>query len=185
MLIGVLMLLTNLDLLPGSFQGYIWPLLMIAAGVFILFGRGWFRPTPRSHDSKTLRVPSAGVAQADVRMKHGAGELRITAGASPANVQEGEFSPGIEHSQEMEAEVLKVRLESPSIFWFPPMWAHGHAWIVRLNADVPTRLKMECGANKTEIDLTGLKITEMKLETGASGNHIRLPAGAGFTRVDI
>ncbi|NPV57552.1 MAG: hypothetical protein HPY76_12890 [Anaerolineae bacterium] len=187
LLIGALMLLTNLGMLPGSVWRYFFPLMLIAAGLYVLFGRGWLRPNPneRVTEIESLSLPLAGARQADIRIKHGAGSLTVRSGAAPANILEGEFSAGVQHEVEDQQGMLKVELEAPSLFMLPPMWDYGHAWDVRLNAAVPLRLRLKTGADQTDLDLTDLNVTELEIDTGASANRVRLPANAGFTKVDI
>jgi hypothetical protein len=43
---------------------------------------------------------------------------------------------------------------------------------------------VESGAADSDIDLSGLRVTELRLRTGASGTRVTLPVAAGFTRVD-
>lgn len=44
---------------------------------------------------------------------------------------------------------------------------------------------MEVGASDTCLDLTGLRVMELRLRTGASSTEVRLPAHAGHTRASI
>ncbi len=46
-------------------------------------------------------------------------------------------------------------------------------------------LKCETGASKSVLDLRDLKVSELKLETGASATEVTLPANAGYTRVKV
>jgi hypothetical protein len=54
-----------------------------------------------------------------------------------------------------------------------------------VNGEVPLSLSITSGAGETQADLTHLKVSELRLQTGASSSEIQLPAGAGHTRVNI
>jgi hypothetical protein len=59
-----------------------------------------------------------------------------------------------------------------------------YAWSAGLSGEVPLSLRVETGAADSELDLSGLRLTELRLRTGASETRVTLPAAAGFTRVD-
>lgn len=83
---------------------------------------------------------------------------------------------------------MKVKLSVPSRsgFIFPWRWSPGALdWTVQLNEDVPLSLDFETGASRSEVDLTDLKVTEVKIETGASATTMTLSARAGFTKVAV
>jgi hypothetical protein len=45
------------------------------------------------------------------------------------------------------------------------------------------RLTVKTGASKTEADLSALRVTELRVQTGAADTAVTLPAAAGITRV--
>lgn len=53
-------------------------------------------------------------------------------------------------------------------------------WDVALNAQIPTALTLNLGANKSVIDLRDMNITDLKLEMGASEIQLTLPASGRF-----
>lgn len=57
-------------------------------------------------------------------------------------------------------------------------------WDVALNANIPIALKLNLGANKSDIDLSDMNITDLDLDTGASETKIILPARGRF-RADL
>lgn len=57
-------------------------------------------------------------------------------------------------------------------------------WTVGLSAEVPLRLSIETGAARTEADLSDLRVTDLRVRTGAAETSITLPRAAGLTRVD-
>jgi hypothetical protein len=54
---------------------------------------------------------------------------------------------------------------------------------VQLAAGVPMALDVQAGAADSTIDLTALRVTQLRLETGAADTVVRLPANAGLTTV--
>jgi hypothetical protein len=46
-------------------------------------------------------------------------------------------------------------------------------------------LNLKTGASANQFDFTDLRLTDLKLETGASSTDLTLPANAGQTKVDI
>ena len=82
----------------------------------------------------------------------------------------------------------KVRLHTPHDgFWsFPDGFgAHGLAWNLALNRQIPLRIKLDTGASENILELADLLVRELNVQTGASDTRITLPAAAGLTRVEI
>ncbi len=182
--VGALLLLDNLDILPFSVWGLLWPLLLIAAGVWVLLGvsRGG-----RAVETQQVSIPLEGEPTARVKLSHGAGELRVSSGAAPGYLLSGTFNGGVEYRSTREAGRQIVRLKSPPVFVAP--WdmfgRNARLWSVELNSDIPLSLEIESGASSSRIDLSGVRLTDLELEFGASSADVSLPAGAGHTRVKI
>ena len=72
-------------------------------------------------------------------------------------------------------------------FTMPWELAAGHRldWSLRLNSEIPLSLDVETGASETRMDLSGLRVTELWLRTGASASELTLPSEAGATRAEI
>jgi len=182
-LFGGLLLLNNLGILKVSFN-LLWPLFLILLGAWVLIGPLIFR---RSVESEKVSIPLEGAGKAHVRIRHGAGRLEITGGAGANDVASGAFGGGVEYRARMDGDTLKVRMRVSSDFFFPfPMFNTGGLdWSVALNNTIPMSLDIGGGANDAHLDLTELKLTELRIETGASSMELVLPANAGFTKVRI
>jgi hypothetical protein len=78
----------------------------------------------------------------------------------------------------------RARLAPPT----PPAgWEFNRApytWTMGVSGEVPLRLRVEMGAADAELDLSGLRLAELRLRTGASETRVTLPAAAGVTLVD-
>lgn len=185
-LFGILLLLNNLGILDVNVWSLIWPLFLIALGVWTLWGVFFGRP---SVETEEVAIPLEGAAQARVRIRHGAGRLRVDAGAGPGELAAGTFDGGLDHRVKREGDMLDVEMRVPagSHFFFPWMWGPWHTlnWSFGLNGEIPLSLDLETGASDMRLDLTDLRVTDLRLQTGASATDLTLPANAGHTRVKI
>jgi hypothetical protein len=181
-LIGGILLLDNLGFFARfniSVWALIWPLFLIALGVWILAG-SFFRG---SSEMEHAVVRLEGASRARVRVQHGAGRLVFGAGGSPDALLEGDFGGGVVVDPRRSGDTLEATLKTATQL-FPFMWAPGTGlnWNVSLNRDIPLELKLEVGACETRLDLSDLKVTDLRVESGASSTEVTLPANAGATR---
>jgi len=81
--------------------------------------------------------------------------------------------------------LLDARLElTPD--WLPPFSGGGEAeWNLRLNCDVPLKMRIDSGAAQSELNLRDLRVTDLEFHTGASKTDLTLPAAAGLTTVKV
>jgi hypothetical protein len=183
-LVGVVLLLGNLGVIAVTW-GLIWPLVLIAFGVWILWG-GLFAPSSVGVVEDSIPLESA--TSARVRINHGAGRLRIGAGAAAGDLVSGAFGGGLDKRILHDGDRLDVRLGVPGHgFPFAPWhWARGaFDWTASFNRDVALELRLETGASDNHLDLRELRVTDLRLQTGASATVLRLPAAAGQTRARI
>jgi hypothetical protein len=184
-LIGVLLLantLTQIDI-----GRYFWPLLLILLGLWVLWGV--FR-APRTLETEEATIPLAGARDARVRVRHGAGRLRVGSGAGLDELLSGSFGGGLEQQVKRTGDTLDVELKmrvSAAHFTFPWMWGPRSTldWTVDLNEEIPLSLDVETGASDNTLDLADLRVTDLRLQTGASATKITLPASAGRTQARI
>lgn len=177
LLVGGLMLANEMGIrLPNgnSLMSLFWPVLLIGLGAWVILGV-FFR---KELKSESASVDLQGAQEADVRIEHGAGELRLHEGASGTDLLRGMFTGGLESDASRNADRLDVRLRPVNDFFpLPPFGVHNQRdWDVAFNRDIPTRLNMNLGANKSTIDLRELNITDIKLKSGASETALTLPA---------
>ncbi len=179
-LVGGLLLLQNMELLKIDVWKLLWPLFLIAAGVWVLLGF-FFRKTPETEHAS---VALEGATLARVHIRHGAGRLTIQGSAAPGNLVEGDFGGGLVLDTRRSGDQLEVTLRMPSQAF--PTWGPGYSldWILNLAQDVPLELDVEGGANEAHLYLTDLKVTRLNLKTGASSTELLLPTNAGLTQVD-
>jgi hypothetical protein len=178
-LLGMLFLLGNV--LGISMWLLIWPSLLIALGIWILLGRPgrW-----RSAVAEPGAVALEGAGRARLHIHHGAGRLTIGSGTAPDQLLAGTFSGGLHSHTSREGDLLDVELrprEAGPWTWGP----HGIDWSFNLSKEVPLSLGLETGASDMTLDLSGLRLTDLRLKTGASSTYLTLPASAGYSRAVI
>jgi hypothetical protein len=187
-LIGVLLLLSNLGLLPVNIWPLIWPGILIVLGLWILFRRTFGRG---SVEAETISVPLDGAQKARVVISHGAGRIHVSGAAAPGQLLSGQFNGGSEVKVNRSRDMLDVDLRADVgrgfDLAFPWIWGPGSAldWTFGLSSEIPLSLEMKTGASELNLDLTQLRLTDLRLETGASSSDIMLPARAGLTRVSV
>jgi hypothetical protein len=179
LVVGVLLLLSttgNLGIGPMELMSRWWPVVVIAVGLWLLLAA--VLPT-RRFGSDTLELPLDGAASADVKVTFGGGQLSIGAGR-----------PGILLNGTFEGIPAKYRMRGPGSVHVEPEadvampWANPTpSWRMGLATDVPVALQVDAGANRTTLDLSDLKVTRLRINTGASETLVRLPRAAGETHV--
>ncbi len=183
--VGALFLLDNFGWLPGSAWNWLWPIFLIFFGLSLLLRRG-AGPEP-VEDSASLD----GAASARISFKHGAGVLEVRGGAGPDELFHGEFAGGIDKRLARQGDHVEVTLQAREQDWtnwmLPWNWGGGRGmdWNVCLAAGPRLALVFETGASDTRLDLSGLRVSELTVKTGASSTRVTLPAQAGATTVRI
>ena len=178
-IVGGVLLLDNLGLLGGiNIWGVIWPLVLIAIGVWIIWGSS-FR---RKQESEQISVPIESTQRARVKLSHGAGKLVVTSGAPDGMLLSGDFRGGVELHKSQKGDQLDVRVNPDSFAWFPGSTLD---WNVSISSAMRLVLDVETGASDTRLDLADLKLDELYLKSGANATAITLPDNAGFTRTRI
>jgi len=181
LLVGVLMFANAMGIrLPNgaSFMDLFWPVVLLGAGAWVLIGV-FFRG---SMDVENAVVNLDGASSLDLKVSHGAGELKIHSGANANEAARGSFTGGLSHKANRNGDQLQVRMRpAKEIMDFPVFGPPNQIdWDLSLNAGIPTSLVMNLGANKSVIDLRDMNITDLKLETGASDTNLTLPANGRF-----
>lgn len=183
--LGGLLLLRSLGIITWNVWLIFWPAILILAGAWMLLG-----PSVVKDEQKTdsLAIPLESAQEAVVDINHGAGTLKIGAGAKATNLVEGTFVGGVEQRIDYSSDWASLTLSAPSnvIFGFPGTFGpEGLRWDVRFNDRIPMDLRLHTGAGESRLDLSSLLVQKLSLETGASSTVITLPARAGMTDVEV
>ena len=176
--LGGLFLLDNFGVLPVPAWSLFWPLALIGLGALTLFGV--MRRNVR-RELTAAEIALEGAARARVRVQHGAGVLRVHAGAKPGMLASGSFVGGLARSTRREGDLLVAELKPDTdvvAFATPWNWGPGGAydWDLALTDTVPLDVSFETGASESHIDLSGLRISGLSIKTGASSTALTLPA---------
>jgi len=187
-LLGLLLLLSNLGVIAVDVWSLLWPLALIAIGGSLLWA---VLAGPRTTEVEEAEVRLQEAGRAHLRLRHAAGRLTVTAGAAPGLLLSGRFGGGVEKRIRPDADGLRVELSLPRrafpSFLVPGRgWSgHGLEWVLALSPEVPLTLSVDSGASENRLDLSALMVTELRVETGASSTEVTLPAAAGYTRAHI
>jgi hypothetical protein len=181
-ILAVFLLFNQQGWLKGDVLGYFWPVVIILLGIWILvsaLGRG-----RAGASGQKLSIPLESAQAARIKLEHGAGRLNLRAGASSTEILNGDFGTEVDYKSRLEADQLEVKLRTSPHFW---AWYPGENldWDIRLNGDIPLKLKIDSGASASTLDLTDLKVVLLDIDTGASSTEVNLPANAGNTLVDV
>lgn len=185
LLIGGALLLENLgylDFLGVSVWTLIWPLALIALGIWFLLSS---RLQPDVAETETLVIPNEGETRAEVWLDYAAGELHIDGPTAAGELLNGTFGGGLRHSVQRDAGGTKIRLRSPNQIVGPWNWftLTGRRWEIRLTDAVPLELIVKTGASEAYLNLEHLQVTRVSLESGANETTIIAPARAGMTEI--
>ena len=187
LLIGGLMFINELGIkLPNgmSLTELFWPMLLIGGGFWVLAGVFFRRSGNVEVESASIELQ--GTSSANLKISHGAGELKIHSGANANELVHGTFGGGLEHKATRNGDRLEVRMRPAKDYVdFPFLGSHTQLdWDIALNADIPTALTLNLGANKSMLDLRDMNITDLDLDTGASDTKLMLPSKGRF-RADL
>lgn len=181
LLVGGFLLANEMGIrLPNgmSLMELLWPLGLILAGLWVLFGvflRGKI-------ETENASIDLQGATSASLKISHGAGELNIHSGANSNELLHGSFAGGLDHKATRNGDRLEVRMKpAKDVMDFPFFGPRAQLdWDVALNPQIPTALTLNVGANKSMLNLRDLTLTDLKLETGASETRVTLPANGRY-----
>ncbi len=184
-LAGLLLLLDNLGLLQVHIWALIWPVFIIAIGVWTLLAA---KQGSDILEKEQISIPLEETKRGKLNLSFGAGQLQIHADPANETLLKGSFSGGVEKSVRREDEFAALQLKPVSGNFFSALmpWTWGaREWIFGLNRSIDWQLHLEMGASDALIDLKELRITELSIDTGASNTKVILPSSAGYTHVDL
>ena len=154
----------------------------------LLLGAGMALHAVSAQEKLIRQVPLSGESTMLVRIEGGMGTLLVRRGASNTafslvqiSREADEAVPMVQYNVKDNKGVLTVELNGNEnedgdglaqllhIF----KGKHGGSWRLELTDRVPIDFRMEFGAGEATLDLTGLVMTGLRLETGASSLRIR------------
>jgi len=180
-LLGGVMGLQAAGVISGSVWGYIWGVLLIFLGIWVISSIYY---KPKFDEAHRITVSRKNARQADLKFDFGAASLVVLGGASPDTVLEGLSGTTLDLRTEYLDDRVAVQVNAGPSF-IPFLGPEGWSWRFKLNNDLPMTLKFESGASSIDLDLSDLKVSQLRVETGASSSKIVLPAHAGKTLVEL
>lgn len=178
--LGVIYLFGSLGIVHVAWT-VLWPILIIAVGVVILYSA--FRPSRNSASNATVERGSSGRLELDLGV--GAGRFRLTGGAAAGNLVEvASTNDDIATQIDRVGDRALVRLRQ-DLAWWPDAWRGGADWTVRVAGEVPTLLTMNAGAGDFMLDLSGVTLAGARIQIGAAQARVILPRPRGEVEVRV
>ena len=205
--LGIVLLLNNLEVLPWTIWEvilYMWPLLLIVAGLDLLIGRrsvwgsllvlvlmfavlaggAWlfwaYAGTSQAPAGEEIRQALDGATRAEVVIAPAIGTLHIDALPESARLVEGVIRP-VSGEQVMRDFTVKgktatftLRSGGAAFFPFTGGWSQ-RGWDLGLNPDVSLQLEVSLGLGESEVDLTGLTVSDLDVDMGIGQTKVILP----------
>ncbi|HKP51401.1 MAG TPA: toast rack family protein [Chloroflexia bacterium] len=217
-LAGVLFLLNNMGVLPWAIWGQLWrlwPLVLIAIGLDMLFGRrspglsllimvgvlaggaaflyytGGFDPGKLV--SSQLSEPLGNARSADVSVHIGTSELYIDGKASGEQLVAGtleyydkEKEPARDVNRNGDRVVINLEQRGDGpSSWFNFDGNRSPRWDLHLATGIPVTLKVDVGTGNTNLDLSALKLERLEVDAGTGNILAQLPSPQGTTPVVV
>ncbi len=185
----VLLIAWGLDLIIGrrSIWGSLLALVLIVAllaGALWLFGSGI--GTGRVVDAEEIRQALDGATQAEIVIAPAIGTLHVEALPESANLVEGAIHLGNgeratpEFAAKGETATFTLRSEGVAFGPFVGSWDDQRGWDLGLNPDVSLQLEISLGVGKSDVDLTGLTVSDLEVTMGVGQTTVTLPDEGRF-----
>ena len=172
--LGTFFLLRDFDIVESEFM---WPAILIAAGIALLIGA-----TRRGTvETSSIDIPLEGASHARVRIDHGGGELRIgSLAALSSSLCQGTVG-SVEQRVSRSRDRLDVSLRQKHTSILRSL---GRVFRVNFNPGVELELDLHTGATESRLDLADLLVSSLELKTGASSTLVMVPE-RGHTRAAV
>jgi hypothetical protein len=181
LIFGAMLFLENIRIIPS---GVVWPVVLIFLGIWILVGRNLVQ----KNTVDQLVIPLADTSKAEIILNHGAGKVNISSSDDQTALLAGSFGGGVHQKIDRVGPSTLLKLFVPSSFWDGFNWmggSQGLVWDVKLNNQIPIKLILKTGASESNLDLTNIRVIDLRVETGASSTKIMMPANAGLCTTKI
>ena len=199
--LGAILLLVNVFNINLS---QLWPLMLVAIGLYMLFGRNNLSSTAHS---ERFRAPVAGAESADYGLHLSVGEATIAPLANSDELIDADLTYVGDIDFDVAGEAHRtVRLRQagePTLAWLnwinPANWFGGierYHWQIGLNPAIPARLSIHAGVGTADLQLSDFSVTELELQCGAGevtgtlpqsadGYHAQIQGGLGSVKLNI
>jgi hypothetical protein len=172
---------TNQPNLPWRTIMNAFVVISVAVLALVVVGVWWYSRQPVGATIKTFNIVQSleGAKSATVELQPGAAQLHLRAGTQNGKLVEGraESLTGIETlepSANRRGDTLAYRLESkhPLAVSEPVRWP---IWDLRLDARVPMKFRLVNGIPESDVDLRGLRVTDLDVDATVGRLTLTLP----------
>ena len=182
-IIGLLFFLKAQGIISGDVTGYIWPVMVMLFGLWIVFNSSRSFTGTNNAEEHNFSIPLQGAKRGKISFEHGAGAVIFSAGESAENFMSGISGAAMEYSSHLKEDTLHVDIEAgPSML--PFLGPEGGRWDFSVNKDIPFDFSFEGGATSFTLNAEDLKLEEASIEGGASSFDITAPR-AGKSKFSI
>lgn len=209
--LGVLLLLTNLGVLPWDTWFLIprlWPVFLVAIGLDLIFGRRnaigsvigaiiiialvagvlFFSnlglPGSRQQATQTISQSLEGATRADVKITMVAGETRLT-GAAGNELLQGtvvlDKNERLKKSYAVQNNTATLILEPDTSFFIPSGGMHQKIWDLRINNSIPVNLTSEVVFGTSSIDTSEMQLDNLNAKAVFGTTTIILKPQGAFS----
>ena len=186
----------------------LWPLLIIAIGFDVLIGRRsllaslaglvlilallvgalWLTGVRveqvQALPSETIRQELQGAQRARLDLEPGAGGLRLSALSETGALLSGTVKPAVgqrvRDNLSRQGDMVTYTLQSRGATISIPGDRGRWNWVLGVTPAVPLDLKVAMGAGEMEVDLTGLNLSDLKIDMAVGSATVTLPAQGNF-----
>ncbi|MCL5045445.1 MAG: toast rack family protein [Actinobacteria bacterium] len=213
--LGVVFLLINAGYIGWDFWlgfGDWWPLILVFLGIGLLFGKrvpvtltllilgfillGWaafngaMGFVPAEGNVQVFQELSPAVKEARVKLDLGAADFSISSGTG--GLFEGELGyyrrkPMVDYEVKGSRAEVEVKQDSDGLSWLGRKGRYRalREWNVKLTDRVPLDLRVNAGAIRGRMDLSGLDVRRAEINAGASDLRIAFGTKAANARVEL
>jgi hypothetical protein len=160
-------------------------IVVVLAGTLWLFGAGIGIGQAPAAEEVRQALDGASLLGAEVVIAPAVGTLHIEALPESANLVEGVIRLGSgeratpEFAVEGETATFTLRSEGAFIP-FVGGWGDERGWDLGLNPDVPLQLEVSLGVGQSDVDLTGLTVSDLEVSMGVGQITVILPSEGHF-----
>jgi hypothetical protein len=183
----VLLVAIGLDLVIGrrnvwaSLAGLVL-LLAILAGALWLYGIRL--ESGQALRSQKVSQPMQGVQSAEIVLENGAGDVYVHALSGSSELIAGQVESGrgrnVYDDLTIQGSQARYQLrETGAYMTFGERFGE-HSWDLGLTTQIPLDIRYSQGAGNTDLDLSGLQISALKVDMGVGQTTVRLPATGNF-----
>jgi hypothetical protein len=142
------------------------------------------RRNPGKEEQVTIPLDTS--VRAHITIGHAAGRLSLQGKTEAGVLVKGTFVGGLDYRTRKDGDLLNVDMRVPESI-FPWGWGPGSTldWNFNVSDAIPLTLDFNTGASESQIDLSGLRVTDVSVQTGASSTTLTLPAASGMTHLKV